>query len=203
MRRRELAKYHNIAATTKSRGAGIGFAGVGVKIALLVCDEVLTETHAGRQHLATVWHLASRHRAPWKWTAPAGLLAGRGTAVRLRVTNRLSPLLDPGFVETVLRRQFRPLLDPRLSDMLSPRYPHGVSFVLNDHRLEPERGPSADEVPVFVRLGRRAAASTSRTGAPSRRRSRTSSRAGAMPRTPTIGRDGASRAPWSATWRPC
>ena len=124
MRRRELAKYHNIAATTKSRGAGIGFAGVGVKIALLVCDEVLTETHAGRQHLATVWHLASRHRAPWKWTAPAGLLAGRGTAVRLRVTNRLSPLLDPGFVETVLRRQFRPLLDPRLSDMRSPRYPN-------------------------------------------------------------------------------
>ena len=36
MRRRELSRYHDIAASTKVRGAGIGFAGVGIKIALLV-----------------------------------------------------------------------------------------------------------------------------------------------------------------------
>src|ERR671918_2617628 len=42
MKRRELARYHDIAASTKTRGAGIGFAGVGIKIALLVCAEVLT-----------------------------------------------------------------------------------------------------------------------------------------------------------------
>ena len=30
MRRRELACYHDIAASTKVRGAGIGFAGVGI-----------------------------------------------------------------------------------------------------------------------------------------------------------------------------
>ena len=29
MRRRELARYHDIAASTKTRGEGIGFAGVG------------------------------------------------------------------------------------------------------------------------------------------------------------------------------
>ncbi len=44
MRRRELARYHDIASSTKSRGAGIGFAGVGIKIALLVSSEVVTET---------------------------------------------------------------------------------------------------------------------------------------------------------------
>ena len=83
MRRRELARYHDIAATTKVRGAGIGFAGVGIKIALLVCEEVLTETRRGRHHVASAWRLSSRHRAPWKWVPPPGLVSERGTAVQL------------------------------------------------------------------------------------------------------------------------
>ena len=48
MQRRELARYHDVAASTKSRGEGIGFAGVGIKLGLLVSREVVTETQAGR-----------------------------------------------------------------------------------------------------------------------------------------------------------
>src|SRR5213080_1214109 len=70
MKRRELARYHDVAASTKTRGEGIGFAGVGIKLGLLVCEEVLTETRRGKTHVATRWHLASRHRAPWKWLPP-------------------------------------------------------------------------------------------------------------------------------------
>src|SRR5438876_2566748 len=39
MRRRELARYHDIAASTKTRGQGIGFAGVGIKLGPLLCDQ--------------------------------------------------------------------------------------------------------------------------------------------------------------------
>src|SRR6058998_1350074 len=81
MQRRELARYHDIAASTKTRGQGIGFAGVGIKLALLLCDDVVTETRRGKHHVATRWHLASRHKAPWKWVPPAGLVVERGTAV--------------------------------------------------------------------------------------------------------------------------
>src|SRR5688572_18245871 len=42
MQRKELARYHDIAASTKTRGQGIGFAGVGIKLGLLVCEEVFT-----------------------------------------------------------------------------------------------------------------------------------------------------------------
>ena len=35
MNDREFEEYHDIAATTKTRGKGIGFAGVGVKLSLL------------------------------------------------------------------------------------------------------------------------------------------------------------------------
>jgi hypothetical protein len=36
----------------------------------------------------------------------------RGTAVSLRVSNPLSPLLDPGFIEGTLRRHYQALLEP-------------------------------------------------------------------------------------------
>src|ERR687888_2193869 len=43
MKRRELARFHDVAASSKARGEGIGFAGVGIKLGLLACTEVLTE----------------------------------------------------------------------------------------------------------------------------------------------------------------
>jgi hypothetical protein len=75
MTRNGLARFHDLATTSKRRGSGIGFAGVGIKLALLACDEALTESRRGRTHIATSWHLAARHRAPWKWAPPPGLVA--------------------------------------------------------------------------------------------------------------------------------
>ena len=155
MRRRELARYHDVAASAKTRGAGIGFAGVGIKVALLVCAEVVTETRRGKHHVASSWRLASRHRAPWRWIPPLGLVTRQGTAVRLMPANALSPLLDPGFVESVLRRSFEPLLDPGLAEILSAHYPRGIALVLNGPALE-HQGVSAPEVaPLEIRVGRK------------------------------------------------
>ena len=53
MQRRELARYHDIASSSKTRGEGIGFAGVGIKLGLLVCAEVLTETRRGKSYIAS------------------------------------------------------------------------------------------------------------------------------------------------------
>jgi Histidine kinase-, DNA gyrase B-, and HSP90-like ATPase len=155
MRRRELARYHDIAATSKIRGQGIGFAGVGIKLGLLVSEEVVTETRRGTVHVATTWGLTSRQRAPWRWIPPPGLVARRGTGVRLRLQNPLSPLLDPGFVEATLYRHFRPLLDPAFGTILATHYPRGVSLVLNGARLAPEALRAMESAPVLVRLARK------------------------------------------------
>ncbi len=155
MRRRELARYHDIAATTKVRGGSIGFAGVGIKIALLVSSEVLTETRRGRHHVASSWRLASRQKAPWRWMPPPGLITGRGTAVRLTPTNPLSPLLDSGFIEGALRRHFQPLLDPALAEILSRQYPHGVRFLVNGSPLEKRGWRAPEATPLILRLGRK------------------------------------------------
>jgi hypothetical protein len=155
MRRRELARYHDVAASTKARGQGIGFAGVGIKLGLLVCEEVVTETRRGKSHVATSWRLASRHRAPWKWIPPPGLVPERGTAVRLKVHNALSPLLDPGFLEAAMRRHFQPLLDPTFDDFLTAHYPAGVAIRVNGRRLEKQRWIAPLQGPLEIRLMRK------------------------------------------------
>src|SRR5437773_2561385 len=51
MAKRDLARYHDIATSTKTRGEGIGFAGVGIKLGLLVSAEVTTESRRGASHV--------------------------------------------------------------------------------------------------------------------------------------------------------
>jgi hypothetical protein len=155
MKRRELARYHDVAASRKARGEGIGFAGVGIKLALLISREVVTETRRGATHVATRWHLASRHRAPWKWILPPGLTPDRGTAVRLVLANQLSPLLDAGYLEESIRRHFEPLLDPAFDELLRRHYPSGVVFEVDGRQATREEAAGAERVPVSIRLGRR------------------------------------------------
>jgi len=155
MQRRELARFHDIAASSKVRGQGIGFAGVGIKLGLLICDEVLTETRRAKNHVATSWHMASRHRAPWKWTPPPGLVAERGTAVRLKLSNPLSPLLDPGFLEETLKRHFQPLLDPTFDEFLAAHYPKIIAIDINGNRLTRHASDAPLQAPLEIRLMRK------------------------------------------------
>ena len=155
MQRREMRQYHDIASSTKVRGQGIGFAGVGIKLGLLVCEEVLTETRRGSTHVATRWHLASHHRAPWHWVTPLGLVSERGTAVRLKLQTPLSPLLDPGFVEGGLRRHFQPLLEPLFDSFLVSHYSTGIALEVNGRALDRHPLSAPDQAPLAIRLARR------------------------------------------------
>lgn len=145
MRRRDLVRYHDLAASSKSRGQGIGFAGVGIKLGLLACEEVITESRRGKEHVASRWLLAARHRAPWKWIPPLGLVESRGTAVRLHLHNALSPLLDEGYLEAALRRQFQPLFESEFDEILLPHYPKRIVYEVGGRVLDGQR-ISADEV---------------------------------------------------------
>jgi hypothetical protein len=156
MSRRELARYHDLAASTKTRGEGIGFAGVGIKLGLLVAEAVLTETRRESVHVATRWRLASRQKAPWQWVPPPGWVGVRGTAVGLKLRNPLSPLLDAGYVEGRLRLHYEPLFDPAFDAILGDRYPKGVRFSVNGRALARRReGEAAESATLVVRLPRK------------------------------------------------
>jgi len=155
MKRRDLARYHDVAASSKARGEGIGFAGVGIKLGLLVAEEVVTETRRGATHVATVWRLATRTRAPWKWIPPPGLTGERGTAVRLRLSNPLSPLLDVGYLEEAIRVHFASLLDPAFDDLLRRHYPNRIRFEVHGRPIAATTARVRDRVTIPIRLGRK------------------------------------------------
>jgi hypothetical protein len=154
MRRADLRRFHDVATSSKSRGEGIGFAGVGIKLGLLVSDEVITESRRGRDHISTTWTLAQRKRAPWKWIPPRGLVTEQGTAVQLKLTDGLSLLVEPAFLERTIRQHFEPLFDPRFDELLRAHYPKGVRFDVNDRELARSSHADADDhsASIAIRL---------------------------------------------------
>ena len=153
MTRRELSRYHDLGASTKRRGRGIGFAGVGIKLGLLACDEVVTETRRPRVHCATTWKLSSRTRAPWSWIEPPHMLEADGTAVLLRLSSPLSLLLDAGFLETTVVRNFQPFFEPELIDILERSYPNGFSIEIDGRTVIGPIRPAGRSA-ISMRVGR-------------------------------------------------
>ncbi|MBY0269707.1 MAG: ATP-binding protein [Burkholderiales bacterium] len=155
MPRHELRRYHDLATSSKKRGQGIGFAGVGIKLALLACKEVVTETRRGKVHVASQWHLAARHKAPWRWTPPPGLVSERGTAIQLRLSDAFSPLTDAGYVEAAVRRHFLPLLDPAFNAMMLAVHGREIVFEVNGRQLEKIACTAAETSPLEIYMGRK------------------------------------------------
>lgn len=154
---KKFEQYHDIASTTKVRGRGIGFAGVGAKLALLVCKEVLSETKRARSCLASRWWLATNFRAPWDEMAPLGIVPReKGTGVRLHFRDRGAPqLLSTDYVKEAIRVHFYPLLDEEFAQVLKHLYPSGVEIKVNEEQVSPP-GMKKEAAQYFVvRRGKR------------------------------------------------
>lgn len=155
MTKTALTRYHDLASTGKRRGKGIGFAGVGIKLGLLACDEVVTETRRKTRHIATSWRMSKRTRAPWSWIEPLHLLEAdaEGTAVLLRLVNPLSQLLDGAFLEATVLRHFQPLFEPEFLEILSGPYPDGFSIAINGSVIVGPIRPATRD-PIVIKVGR-------------------------------------------------
>jgi len=148
MRRAQLREYHNIAASVKVRGTGIGFAGIGAKLSLLVSSKVITESKGGHgTKAATEWHLASSYRAPWKFVSFGGTVATpRGTAVTIFFGSNQPFLLSEEFVAQTIQKHFYPLLCEKfMRELLCSFYKKGVTFIINERPLVLNETPANPE----------------------------------------------------------
>jgi len=155
---REFEEFHDIAATAKERGEGIGFAGIGVKLALLVAKEVITETKGDSFHKATRWTLESPRRAPWEYIAPHGLIdSPSGTAVSVIFPSDNSGLLSDHFIEHVVQTHFYPILRHEFMDkILKHVYKRGMEFYVNGRKIQLPQAQEAIQSKLFtVKLGRK------------------------------------------------
>lgn len=154
----EFEVYHDIAASTKIRGKGIGFAGIGAKLALLIADNVVTETRKDLSYIATRWRMVSPTRAAWDYIEPPGFIANipHGTAVWISVRERVSSLLNQDFVERVIQTHFHPILDSGFAKILRVLYKNGVYFTVNGFPVRAPSYTSRSEPRYFpIMMGRR------------------------------------------------
>ena len=159
MNRKELAEYHNIASSTKTRGRGIGFAGVGAKLSLLISSAVITESRGpGRSQSATTWHLANATRAPWKFIPFSGkFLPAQGTAVTMALTHGDSPLISADFARQTIISHYFPIFVPEFREAIFKFiYKRGVEFFINGQKVDVSEKAITEQAKLFkVYLGGR------------------------------------------------
>lgn len=110
-----FAQYHDFAAELKTRGDGIGFAGMGAKISFNIADKVMTETRCDGAGSASDWRWHSDGSLRWNPMHSDTLHAdGTRVEVHFRPDDDLR-IVDAKYLEAVLTRHYFPLF---ISDFL-------------------------------------------------------------------------------------
>ena len=140
-------QYHDFAAELKTRGDGIGFAGMGAKVSFNIADSVITETRRDGVLSASDWRWYDDGSLRWG-RITLNQLKDQGTRVEVHF-NRNDDLqdVDDEYLVAVLKRQYLPLF---ITDFLRsyekagiysrrPRFVvNGASASVNDLSVLPE-----------------------------------------------------------------
>lgn len=129
----QFDEYHDFAAGLKTRGTGIGFAGVGAKIAFNIADRVLTETRSKSFCGGSNWYIQSQKKLVWE-NMKTEYLDSNGTRVEVRFKANTPPhYTNTKDVVKVLKRHYLPLLDMNFLDLYQQMglYSNNLRFRVN------------------------------------------------------------------------
>jgi len=135
----DFAQYHDFAAGLKTRGMGIGFAGVGAKISFNIASRVITETRSDSFVGGSSWYLESKKKLLWEEIKPVHLRSN-GTRVEVMFRDDVDlPFASTENIVLLLKEHYLPLLD---NDFLSlyeqlGYYPHNLRFIVNNQVIQP------------------------------------------------------------------
>lgn len=150
----QFDEYHDFAAGLKTRGTGIGFAGVGAKISFNIADRVITETRSTNFVGGSNWYLQSKRKLLWDDIQPLQV-SGNGTRVEVRLSrDSKPPYTSTADLIKILRRNYLPLFDKQFLALYERRgcYSGDFRFVVNGQEVTPsnvEEDYGLDETKVF------------------------------------------------------
>ncbi|MGB9722008.1 MAG: ATP-binding protein [bacterium] len=154
MNEKEFENYHNFSMTFKEKGKGIGFAGLGAKLALKIAEKIITETFDGKHKYASCWEFVT-NEPEWE-DIKHSLIDKQGTLVRIRLKAENSLLLDAEKIESIILKHYYPLFLFEDFYKLAKVYPAGVTFVLNGDVIKLPAIDTEDESPrIFLTKGRK------------------------------------------------
>lgn len=131
----DFEKYHDLAESRKERGRGIGFAGLGAKLAHKITRKIVTETRSGASRDSSEWHFKGDDLL---WNRTRGrTLQYDGTKITLHLEPRWQKMLNPDFIGDVIKNHYGAMLDPFLSAIYGWEsiYPQGIAFYIDGQPL--------------------------------------------------------------------
>lgn len=138
MTEQEFSYYHDLAESTKIRGQGIGFAGLGAKLSHKLATLVRTETRRDDFKSGSDWY--------WKgddleFVTRRCRIKSNGTRVDFELADANSPLLDADWLKRTVQAHYSPLVEPSFSQyfVISSVYPNGIKFVVNGVPIKPHQ----------------------------------------------------------------
>ena len=135
----DFEQYHDFAAGLKTRGMGIGFAGVGAKISFNIASKVITETRSDSFLGGSNWYLESKGGLSWEDITPTNI-QNKGTRVEVMFRHGTElPFSDTRSIVLLLKQHYLPLFD---NDFLllyekQGRYSTNLRFIVNGEVIEP------------------------------------------------------------------
>lgn len=132
-------EYHDFAAELKTRGSGIGFAGVGAKISFNIANMVVTETRHNGLRSASNWQWHRDNSLRWH-SISSSHLSKNGTRVEVHFNNEELPSnITDEYLDNVLKRHYFPLfITEFLRSYAIQIYPSSPQFIVNGSRVEQE-----------------------------------------------------------------
>ncbi len=164
MTARGFELYHNFSTSFKRKGYGIGFAGLGAKLALKISDKIVTETRQKSTSSKSFWGTSE-----WKFEKPKRrsrsssqpvwydlderTLTHHGTRVRIHLKSKSHALLKPGEVAAIIHRHYLPLLELHEFYEMSGIYKR-VSILINGQLYESPRFTPQKTKKYIMRRGK-------------------------------------------------
>ena len=133
MKTSQFDDYHDFAAGLKTRGTGIGFAGVGAKISFNIADRVITETKSKSFSGGSNWCLKSKNELLWEDIKPKHLKKN-GTRVEIRFkSSKKVTYSNRDEIVNLLKRHYLPLFDREFIKLFSQLdyYSKNLKFYVN------------------------------------------------------------------------
>lgn len=135
----DFEQYHDFAAGLKTRGVGIGFAGVGAKISFNIATRVVTETYRQSFSGGSNWYLQSKKKLIWENIRPEHLKQ-HGTRVEVFFSKdaKLSYSSIDDIIK-IIKRHYLPLLDMNYLELYGQLncYSRDLRFVINGQTIDP------------------------------------------------------------------
>lgn len=135
----DFDQYHDFAAGLKTRGTGIGFAGVGAKISFNIATRVITETCSESFIGGSNWYLQSKKKLVWEDIQPKHLHK-HGTRVEVMFSqNATLTYSSTEDLVKLLKRHYLPLLDIKYLEVYERLgyYCSDLKFIVNGQVITP------------------------------------------------------------------